>query len=184
MERAIPLPVPADEAEIFSGYSYLRGDLSVPAGWNASVAVHPHRIIGLEADFSGHYGSTAGFDHRTHLFLAGPRFAPRLGRATPYAHILFGATRVSTEGQYFSPSAPPNTVRADEVGLAWALGGGLDIGIHKRVALRAIQADYLRLESRPELSCSQYQGCSIFIRKPPSNNLRLSFGVVINLGGR
>jgi hypothetical protein len=99
----ITAPIQAQQsyprAEIFGGYSYLRGDLSVPAGWNASVAVNPHRNIGLETDFSGHYGSTVGFDHKTHLFLVGPKFAVRSDRLTPYAHVLIGVTRVSMMGE-------------------------------------------------------------------------------------
>lgn len=182
----ITAPIQAQQsyprAEIFGGYSYLRGDLSVPAGWNASVAVNAHRNIGVEADFSGHYGSTVGFDHRTHLFLAGPKFTARIDRFAPYAHVLIGATRVSTAGQIFQPGPPsPIEVRGRAVDLAWALGGGLDIKIHKNIAVRAIQADYLRLESRPELDPSR--GTSVFITNRPSNNVRLSFGVVLRLGG-
>jgi hypothetical protein len=83
--------------------------------------------------------------------------------------------------QFHPPS--PIEVRADDVDLAWALGGGLDIKIHKNIAVRAIQADYLRLESRPEFSFSQYTSSSVFISHLPSSNLRLSFGVVLSLGG-
>jgi hypothetical protein len=170
--------------EIFGGYSYLRGDLSIPAGWNASVAGNLHRHLGVEADFSGHYGGTQAtfapqfrHDYSSHFFLVGPKFAARLPKLTPWAHALFGVSRLSVKGRNFV-----GDYNDSGTAFAWAFGGGIDVRLLGHLSARVIQADYIRAKN----SFSVYTGSTgttFYVYPIASNNLRLSFGVVLRLGG-
>jgi len=173
--------------EAFGGYSYLRTneifDKSIPKGWNASLAGNFHRNFGVEADFSGHYGSELGFNHSNHLFLFGPKVAARFDKVTPWAHALFGASHIRASGLTSSPLFPLTERRASDTAFAWALGGGLDADVHKNVAIRVVQADYIRINASASLIQSGTLGTLISIIPNNSNNLRLSFGVVFKWGG-
>jgi opacity protein-like surface antigen len=151
------------KAEVFGGYAY---GGSGSHGWDGSVAFNANRWLGLVADFGGQYTSIDTPDSseriRTHTFLFGPRLSARRGRrVTPFAHALFGAAH--------------NDSRAREAGLdlrftdnsfALALGGGLDVKLSRRVAVRAFQLDYLRTGF---FGGTQHNG-------------RIAFGLVLRLG--
>ena len=153
------------KAEVFGGYAY---GGSGSHGWDGSVAFNANRWLGLVADFGGQYTSIDTPDSseriRTHTFLFGPRFSARRNRrVTPFAHALFGAAH--------------NDSRAREAGLdlhftdnsfASALGGGLDVRLSRRVAVRAFQLDYLRTSFFDE---TQHNG-------------RIAFGLVLRLGDK
>lgn len=150
-------------AEVFGGYAY---GGSGSHGWDGSVAFNANRWLGIVADFGGQYTSIDTPDSseriRTHSFLFGPRISARRNRhVTPFAHALFGGAH--------------NDARAREAGLdlhftdnsfALALGGGLDVKLSRRVAVRAFQLDYLRTSFFDE---TQHKG-------------RLAFGLVLRLG--
>lgn len=57
----------------------------------------------------------------------GPAFAWRTQKAAPFAHALFGGT---SEG-----------IASYNV-FSWAIGGGLDVSVSKRIAVRFAQLDY------------------------------------------
>jgi opacity protein-like surface antigen len=151
------------KAEVFGGYSYAGEGTH---GWNASAARNLNGWLGLAADAGGQYTrlEEPGFRERikTHSFLFGPQLSVRRHkRLTPFVRTLFGASHVSTEaveaGQRFSFS---------DTSFAAALGGGLDIKLSERLALRAFQADYVHTRFFGE---TQHKG-------------RLSFGLVLRLG--
>jgi opacity protein-like surface antigen len=151
------------QAEVFGGYAY---GGSGSHGWDGSVAFNANRWLGGVADFGGQYTSIDTPDSseriRTHSFLFGPRFSARRKRnITPFAHALFGAAHLDS--------------RAHEAGLdlhftdnsfALALGGGLDVRLGRRVAVRAFQLDYLRTGFFDQ---TQHKG-------------RITFGLVLRLG--
>jgi opacity protein-like surface antigen len=151
----LPLAAAAQEtpkAEVFGGYSYFRGDLDANFhGWHSSVAGNLNNWFGVTGDVSGHYVENVNL----HLFLFGPRFSYRKGdRVTPFAQTLVGAVRLG--GADF-----------DNTAFAWAAGGGFDINVSKRVAVRVIDANYILLRDN---------GIS-------AHNGRLSTGIVFRLGG-
>lgn len=122
-----------EEGELQSSANYYNG-------WEAAVtwgAEARHRglrpFFGLTADFSGHYGL---FDSQSsrYSFLFGPTVAFHLPKLRPFAHALFGATKDITSSSGFSPYS--------FTALEIALGGGLDLNVSRRFALRLIQADY------------------------------------------
>ena len=146
---------------VFIGYSYSGGDVTVPAaaergfashstslnGWEGSLEGKFLPWIGLVADLSGHYGShdlvvcsfvlppcgNFHFTARRYTVLFGPRVSVPIGRFTPFAHALVGAAHVSEHGAGISPS---------DTSLGTAIGGGLDYKLIKGVAWR-LQGDEL-----------------------------------------
>src|SRR5262245_20742630 len=108
---AFALARESSKVEVFGGYSYLRDDRSLESirdlrGWNASVTYNLNRILGVKADFSGHYGDrTFVFGNQVNsaslkvkendfTFLFGPQFSYRKNeRIVPFAHVLLGGRR-------------------------------------------------------------------------------------------
>ena len=159
------LPVMAQEVtkvEVFGGYSWAGGNFH---GWNSSVTGNVTKRLGIVADFSGHYGDELEgsilVKEDAHSFLFGPRFSFRRKRLSPFVYALFGATRfhqsATVSGQKFS---------ASDTGFSSAFGGGLDIKVNDRIAIRSFQIDYFRPNFFGEAH----------------NRGRLAFGVVIHLG--
>ncbi|MCA1632766.1 MAG: porin family protein [Acidobacteria bacterium] len=155
--------VETPKAELFGGYSYA-GEAT--HGWNVSVAGNVNRWLGLVADVSGQRTSLErdGVSERirTHSFLFGPRFSVRRkGRVTPFVHALFGAAHTDSRATESGLS-----FHFTDTSFASALGGGLDVRVSPRVAVRAFQAEYVR---------TQLFGGT-------QNKGRIAFGVVFRLG--
>ena len=171
--------------EVFAGYSFFRPDGGGGLhGWNASVAISVNRRMAIVGDFSGHYGSQsleadlfddeflgdvsirADSDSNVHTILAGPKFSVAEiadGRLTPFAHFLIGASRLGADASITFGGASLESAFAD-MGLAVAVGGGLDVRLSDSVGIRLIQADYF---------VTNFGGGSL-------HNARLSFGVVLH----
>lgn len=152
----------APKVEVFGGYSWAGGNFH---GWNASVTGNVTKAFGLTADFSGNYGNElAGpivINQDAHSFLFGPRYAFRGKRFTPFIYGLLGATRF-----HESATIAGQKLHASDTGFSSAVGGGLDIKVNERVAVRAFQIDYFRPTFFNE---SHHRG-------------RLAFGVVLHFG--
>ena len=151
-------------AEVLVGYSHNIGDAQ---GWNASVAVNANRWLGVTADFSGLTSKTIGQDFedkiRANTYLFGPQFSYRGNkRLTSFARVLFGASNINAKATEFSQSA-----EFSDTSFSYGVGAGLDIRVSKRLAIRAVQVDYIHTRFFGE---GQHNG-------------RLSFGVVFRLGG-
>lgn len=133
---------------VFFGYSRrsVEGGQESPAqeianGWGFSFDHMFYRHIGLTADFAGQYGRVLGpLEYRppyyielhnfaSHELLFGPRFTMTGGRMTAFAHPLVGFSKLSG--------------RVPQTDFMMGLGGGLDIALTKRIAIRSFQADYL-----------------------------------------
>ena len=183
MLLAMPLAAFAQESpkvEIFGGYSYLHADdcddNSGPNcdggldlhGFNISFNQNIVKWAGLKADISGHYGEVTlipgspKLDRDSYLFLVGPQFnLPKFERLRPYGHVLFGVMRVNLTSFGLTGRT---TVR--DSAFALAAGGGLDLKLTKKVAVRLFQADYVLTTFDSETQ----------------NNFRASTGVVLRLG--
>lgn len=164
------------KAELFGGYSYFRANPEEfnLNGWNASVTANVTDWLGVEGDFSGHYGSPAVFgfeipyvDVNSHTFMAGPKITYRSPKIAPFAHVLIGASRAATSAFGFTVS---NTA------LATAVGGGLDVKVSDAIAVRLLQLDYVmtRHQTAPQIFFSGF--------RDQQNNLRFSAGLVFKLG--
>lgn len=131
-----------DKVEIFAGYSHFHLD-SLPAGelngWEFSGEYKFARWLGGVADFSGDYGSVRDEANPARTFLASTYihsflFGPQVSlpaRVSPFGHVLSGVTHVSGLNQSDNPAT-------------LALGGGLDVRIKPKLAIRTIQADFIR----------------------------------------
>jgi opacity protein-like surface antigen len=179
----LPWPALASEAsrfDLYGGYAQLRSDVPPRVlldrgsqGWGAAVAVNVNGWLGLEGAAGGHYGSaihtglagpsfTGGSMMPTvYYFLAGPELTFHLGdRVAPFVHALFGVARERV-GDMGVDFVTPDS----RTGFASEWGGGLDVTLHDRWALRLIEADYLRTSA---LGTRQ-------------DDVRLSAGIVLRL---
>ena len=149
----VNLPLLAQETpvvEVFGGYSYNNFDYASTNmnGWNTAISWNANRWLSFVADFSGHYSGdrftvTIPPDppikfrtHRAqHTFLFGPRFSFRQDkRFTPFLHGLFGVGR-------FRLDTSPGVFDIHRTGLGVSLGGGVDVNVNSRLAVRVVQAD-------------------------------------------
>jgi opacity protein-like surface antigen len=144
----------AQQAELFGGFSYAY--LSQPSasanltGWDFSLNYKLARVIGVDGDFSGTYGSPSYGNASMHTFLFGPQFSVP-SHVSPFAHVLFGVGHLNV------PGATSNC-------FSEAIGGGLDFHVVPHVAIRAIQVDDV---------ITHFFGNG-------TNNPRLSAGIVIH----
>jgi hypothetical protein len=122
----------APKAEIFGGFSVLtlkpEGGVRVtPLGWQGSVAGSLSNTVSLVVDLGGQYkNSTHAYE-----YLGGVQVSSRGDSMTFFGHALFGA---ATGGGNGSPN---------ETGFMMGYGGGVDLKASDKVAVRAIQFDWL-----------------------------------------
>lgn len=171
---------------VFFGYSRrsVEGGQQFPAreianGWGFSFDHMLHSHIRLTADFAGQYGRVLGpiacttiapsgvcsnelHNFASHQFLFGPRFTMTGGRMTAFAGPLAGFSRLSG--------------RVPQTNFIMGFGGGLDIALTKRIAIRAFQADYIP-EKTGNISFD-----NTFLPLDWRHNLRLQSGIVFRFG--
>ncbi len=106
----------------------------------------------------------ANIEYKDLAILAGPRFAFRTERVTPFVHALFGMDR----GKVKSVLAGTETDswENEETGLGIAVGGGFDVNLGNTVALRLAQVDYYLTRYNEEIM----------------NNISFSGGIVFRFG--
>ena len=156
--RALAQDVP--RVQIFGGYSYTRfvsrsfgfADQSGLNGYNFSSAFNVFRGFGVAAELSGQYASKLNLRD----LAVGPQFLYPRGKTLFFGHILIGDARTLVR----VGNGEGDTSRVI------ALGGGMDLDISPRFALRIFQVDYLHT--------------TLFQDK--QNNLRFSTGLVYQWG--
>ena len=170
-------PYATPKAELMGGYSLIHLEGRDMNGWNASLAGNVNKNLGIVADVSGHYSteSSSGLPASTesklnfHSFLAGPRVTERSYKwLTPFAHALFGASRVNARATRSGSQVTASSASNDLTGFAMALGGGLDINASDRFFFRLIQADYFLIRAD----------------KVKHEGLRISAGILFRFGKR
>ncbi len=183
-------------AELFLGYSYLRSlpfqPMLTPGnrmvrlnGGSASIAFNLNRYFGLVADFGGfddtklQIAGTGATPPRTvdasgtaYTFMAGPRLSFRTRRVTPFVQALFGGVHAS-EVTLSNCTGALCTPLPKENAFAMTAGGGIDLKIHRHVAIRIVQAEYL-MTNFADLSTGN---------RHMQNDMRLSSGLVFGFGG-
>jgi hypothetical protein len=146
----------APKAEFFGGYQYTRFDGGLNAnGWDTALTGNLNRWFGVAADFSGAYKSQNGVSFNNYTYTFGPVISWRHNETfTPFTHFLAGGVRSSAAFSGLSASGN---------GFAMMFGGGVDVKASRRLAVRAIQFDWLSLHSN---------GTS------DNNNMRISTGLL------
>jgi outer membrane immunogenic protein len=177
-------PRPALAQSVYSGYSldagvdynYVRTNLPAGGcgcfalnGGNGWVAFNFSRSLGIVGEIASQDASnisSSGADLTLTSFLAGPRYRRTVaGHFAPFVQVLLGGAHA---GGSLAPgsSGLPGSANA----FAMIAGGGLDIGLTRRIALRAFEADYYL--TRFDNGVNDHQ-----------NNLRIAAGVIIRFGG-
>lgn len=182
----LSIPATAQEApdvEVFGGYSFFKADGGGSLhGWNASIVGNLSRSFGLVIDLGGNYGTQslrsdfsdpdfpatiiarADSNTKLHTILAGPQFSYRRHeKITPFAHALFGASRLSTKAT-LSFAGITREISIADMAFTAAFGGGLDLKLSENVSLRMMQADYV---------LTRFGGSK-------QSNARLSVGIVLH----
>lgn len=108
---------------------------------------------------------------RYNTFQAGPAIRFKKGRFAPFAHALFGATRISSRTEVVSGDPRfsfAGRFENDDTAFSLSVGGGLDVNLTEsgRFAVRAGRLEYNYINALSGLSDNQ-------------QNLRFSAGVVV-----
>ena len=145
----------SDKIQLFGGYSFQHVDSSGgPSfnqnGWEASAGYKFSHLIGLVADFDGHYGTTGGLNSSVYTYMFGPQVSIP-GRLSPFAQVLVGGGHAHFTGNFTDNS------------VAWTLGGGVDYRIIPGIYFRA------QVGWEPTYFFNQTQ-----------NNVRVSTGLVVH----
>jgi outer membrane immunogenic protein len=157
-------------------YNYVRGNapagscgcfaLNGGGGWVAFNFSHSIGIVGEIASQHASNISSSGVDLTLTSYLVGPRYTWAHARHfAPFAQALLGGAHASGNLAPGS-SGLPGSANA----FATIAGGGLDISLTRRIALRAFEADYYL--TRFDNGVNHHQ-----------NNLRIAAGVIIRFGG-
>jgi outer membrane protein OmpA-like peptidoglycan-associated protein len=141
--------VDATRFDLSIGYNNIRAN-APPGGCTCfdlnggfiSGAVHLTDWLAIEGEFTGGHSSNIsplaqGLTLTT--FTAGPRFSYGFHRFTPFGEVLLGGAH---GGDSYFPSATSSSPSASS--FAVSTGGGLDIGLTPRFAIRAFDLRYLR----------------------------------------
>ncbi len=141
-------------------------------GWTAEADLNLKRWFSVVADISGAYRTQSSSDPtvngtktRIYNFLFGPRLYPlKHRRISPFAEYLIGRSRIHITG----PAVPPLPgVNLSGPGFTWAFGGGADVTLTHRFAVRG-QADFVRT--------------NFFGGSPSQKNGRISVAVLYRIG--
>jgi outer membrane immunogenic protein len=174
-----PRPAAAQRGDLVDlgvDYNYVRtnapaGDCGCFAmnGGSGWIGINFSHSLGIVGEIAGQHASntsSTGADLTLTSYLAGPRYT--WGRAhhfAPFAQALLG-------GAHASGSLAPGSSGLAGSANAFALtaGGGLDVRLTRRIALRAFEADYYL--TRFDNGVNDHQ-----------NNLRVAAGVILRFGG-
>jgi outer membrane protein OmpA-like peptidoglycan-associated protein len=183
------------KAELFLGYSFVRAmprsvgnRIAWLHGGSASIAFNVNSYLGLVADIGGYRAteltltgvgtpptSVVDADGNVFTYLFGPRLSFRKhDRVTPFVQVLFGiahASQVTLSGC----TGASCSLLPSENALAMTAGGGFDLKVHRKVALRLVQAEYLMTRFMDPSSLTG--------QTATQHNLRLSTGIVFRFGG-
>jgi outer membrane immunogenic protein len=158
-------------------YNYVRsnapaGDcgcfsLNGGSGWAAFNLTHSIGIVGEIASQHASNISSTGADLTLTSFQAGPRYTRTVaGRFTPFAQFLLGVVHA---GGDLAPGG--SGIAGSSNAFAMTTGGGLDINLTRRIAVRAFEADYYLTHFDNGVNDHQ-------------NNFRIAAGVIVRFGGR
>src|ERR1700722_12728091 len=173
--------------DLSAGYSFWRA-VPISAGnriaWThggtASVAYNLNDWLGVVGEFGAfrvtRSGTAASNIVSAHgdvfSYLFGPRVSFRHDRFTPFVQVLLGgvnASQVTLSGCTVGCAS-----LAGDDAFAMSAGGGLDVKLNPRFAIRLIQAEYL-MTRFPDATTNTED-------KITQNNVRLSAGLVVHFG--
>lgn len=137
-------------------------------GGYASGAFHVTHWLSLAGEFTGGHANNISFlgqDLTLTTFVAGPRVSYPGHRLVPFGQALFGGAHGSDS--YF-PTGTSSSSSASS--FAISTGGGLDVNLTHRFAVRALEVQYLRTSFPNGVNGEQ-------------NHLMTGAGIVLKFGG-
>ena len=152
------------------------------AGGGGTLAYNVSSLVGIAADlggckvFSNAYGLGNTIDGNIFTYLFGPRLTYRSGsKFEPFGELNFGGTRISLSCKNSANNCNAATGGHTYTKNAFAMtvGGGFQVKLSNRFALRLVQAEYLY--TRFGNSCA-LAACN---NNNSQNSFRLKSGIVI-----
>lgn len=149
------------QGELFAGYDYVRVDARDTSfnfnGGSGQLAYNVNNRLNIVGDLGGYYTNN-GFGAGIFSYLFGPRVIIRArGRMMLFAQLLFGGAR--------------SIVASPQNAFAATAGGGIELRVSERFAIRPAQAEYFLTNFTDGASNRQ-------------NNFRYSGGIVFRFGTR
>jgi hypothetical protein len=168
------------KAEVFGGFSISSAALSSTDpttglttsvrdtfwGFQASANGNLTHHLAIVGDFGGQYKTVAGIPMNSYQFLFGPRVMWRRDKVTPFVHAMFGGIRDGVGSTTILGITVP---AASSTGLGMGMGGGLDVNLSDRFALRVPQFDWT-----PAHIGGVWE----------KNIIRIGIGLVVKAGGK
>jgi opacity protein-like surface antigen len=127
------------------------GNREAALGFDTSATGYFNKNFGIEGDFDGHFrsrtftgigtgGSNVNSHFSTYNFLAGPHYRfVTSSKVTPFVHVLLGGNH--SKLSFDNNLALPFSLSNSETDFAMKIGGGVDLGLTRRTALR-LGGDY------------------------------------------
>ena len=168
--------------DLFVGYQWLHPGGTVPAPFGDPNNPTPFNVrdmakgfgSALTYNFDPHWGAEFDFGHNwgnsnyETTASVGPRFIWRTDDANFFLHTLVSLNRLSVSG-----------LNAGN-GIGAILGGGMDLPISKRLAIRVFEADYVwARHNYSDFAAPQFPD----LRRPTFEGVRLRTGLVFSWGG-
>ena len=149
-------------------------------GFGVGIQGNVNKWFGLVGEFTSGHGASGPvtiqvpgaiilipeLDVRVRTYLFGPRVSYRTKPVTVFGHFLLGAGTVKLNDEQGSGVDESNTE------FAFAVGGGLDVNLHKNFAIRAAQFDYVPIHT--DINERVGGGTSSWL-----HNSRFQLGVVV-----
>ncbi|MEO8434003.1 MAG: outer membrane beta-barrel protein [Pyrinomonadaceae bacterium] len=170
-----------------AGFELLDNERFIPAyGFETNVTRYFSKHVGLSGDFSGYYrranariaDSLFKADHSIYYAMAGPKVKLlNEHRANVFFHALAGAAHTSVSYRE-NTNTNPVTAKDSSTRFAFALGGGIDLRISKRISARIFQIDYLPMLGK-DRRVTASDGTIVDINgRAQQGNFRISAGIV------
>jgi opacity protein-like surface antigen len=112
-------------------------------GIEAAFRYNTDQVINFDLD-AGEFGTASvALKVKDLAFGVGPKFTFRNSSpVTPFAHILIGLDKMKFSALASAEGQSDEADIMSDTGLGVTLGGGIDIKVSKKIAIRLIQADY------------------------------------------
>ncbi len=195
--------------EVFLGYSYVRAATGSQVnafnnnGGLGDLQVNINEYLSVVAELGGYAAGNvsvkgpdlSSLDQTFFTYQFGPRFSlNKLGRIVPFGHFLLGGAHQSRSftvpglpaanippGVTVEPNPTYTRYRTTQNAFAMTIGGGFDVNLTKRFAVRPFQLDYLPSHFSP-FNIPGLSQVGINNNTNWQNNLRYSAGIAFRFG--
>lgn len=161
---------------VSGGYSWLSnapnglpGSHQPLNGWDASAAIPAWRHLRFKVDTSGYRGVNLGAQQHALFILGGGQYDLPLRRESLFGEAMFGVGNMNLNWG-------PNGLAGETASAAAQLGGGFDLALARRLAIR-VQGDY----QYSYFSLSGKRHVPYRIPGLPTNFIRFTTGLVVRL---